>query len=169
MSPIQRELLAREMAKRVVHASRPMEVWVVSESRAVQRWAEEMGCRFVPGPDDDLDAAVELGLRAVELAGFKRAVVVHGDLPYARTLLHVACVEDIVVVTDSKGQGTNILSTPVPPPLSPSYGEGSLQRHAAMVRAAGVKLHVIYDPALSRDIDEPEDLMCMPTIRLPAE
>jgi 2-phospho-L-lactate guanylyltransferase (CobY/MobA/RfbA family) len=121
-----------------------------------------MDCRFVPGPDDDLDAAVELGLRAVELAGFKRVVVVHGDLPHARTLVEVACVEDIVIVTDSKGRGTNVLSTPVPCPLRPSYGEGSLQRHAAMARAAGMKLHVIYHPALSRDVDDPEDLRLVP-------
>jgi len=167
MSPTQREALAHEMARRVVHACRPMEVWVVSGSKAVEGWARQMGCRFVPGPDDDLDTAVTLGLRAVELAGFRRAMVVHGDLPYARTLVHVATLGDVVLVTDSKGQGTNVLSTPVPCPVSPSYGEGSLQRHAAMVRAAGMKLHVVYDPALSRDLDDPEDLLRLSLARQP--
>src|SRR4051812_8083228 len=54
----------------------------------------------------------------------------------------------VVIVSDRHGAGTNALLLTPPRALSPSFGPGSLARHAARARAGGATVRVAHAPSL---------------------
>src|SRR3954471_2184237 len=84
-----REQFVREMADGVVAAAGDLHVVVVSSAPDVVRWATARGLECIDDPGS-LDAAATTGRDHLRARGFGRVVVVHGDLPLARTLEHVA-------------------------------------------------------------------------------
>jgi 2-phospho-L-lactate/phosphoenolpyruvate guanylyltransferase len=64
----------------------------------------------------------------------------------------------VVAVPDRHGTGTNALLLTPPDAIEPSFGEGSLDRHVAAARDAGLTCSVDPLPSLVLDVDTPEDL-----------
>ena len=97
--------------------------------------------------------------------GFERVLLVPGDTP----LLDPHEVDDLlveaerrrlaaVVVPDRHGTGTNALLLSPPAVIEPRFGPGSLERHLAAVRAAGVPHDTGTLASLTLDVDTPDDL-----------
>jgi 2-phospho-L-lactate/phosphoenolpyruvate guanylyltransferase len=97
--------------------------------------------------------------------GFERVLLVPGDTP----LLDPHEVDDLlgeaerrrlaaVVVPDRHGTGTNALLLSPPAVIEPSFGPGSLERHLAAARAAGVPHDTGTPASLTLDVDTPDDL-----------
>lgn len=133
-------------------------VLVVSPAPPAEDWPA-----WVPDPDQaGHRAAAALGVREALRRGAERALLVPGDCP----ALDPADVEallaepaaGVTVVPDRHGSGTNALLLAPPDALAPSFGEGSLARHCALARAAGVAVRVAEPPSLLMDVDTPEDL-----------
>ena len=110
-------------------------------------------------------AAALLGIRYAQAGGFERVLLVPGDTPLldpseVAALLARALDEDLhlVVVPDRHATGTNALLLAPPDAIEPSFGPGSLERHVAAARAAGVRYAVDAVPTLTLDIDTPADL-----------
>ncbi len=101
---------------------------------AAQRGAERVV--FVPGACPGLDPAELAGL----LAGPKPGVT---------------------VVPDRHGSGTNALVLAPTLLMEPSFGPGSLARHAALGRATGAAVRIAEVPSLAFDVDTPEDLAAL--------
>jgi len=113
------------------------------------------------GPDDPLNAAIDVGLAAAATAfpAAHRAVIT-GDLPaltaddVERTLA-LAAHHERSMVPDADDTGTTMLLALAGVPISPHFGPGSRAAHEA---AGHVPLAL---PALSgirRDVDTPADL-----------
>jgi 2-phospho-L-lactate/phosphoenolpyruvate guanylyltransferase len=109
--------------------------------------------------------AVLIGIRFAVAAGYGRALLVPGDAPLLDPDELVALLErahdrslGLVVVPDRHGIGTNALLLSPPDAITPSFGPGSLERHIASARAAGVSHAVEEVPSLALDIDTPDDL-----------
>jgi len=109
--------------------------------------------------------AAMIGIRHAVAGGFERALLVPGDTP----LLHPRDVERLLadaamrglgalIVPDRHAAGTNALLLAPPGVVEPSFGPGSLERHLAAARAAGVPHDVEAPASLALDVDIPDDL-----------
>lgn len=137
------------------------EILVVSRERPS---GEHGPVTWVADPDErgHVPAAL-LGVRAARERGAGRVLLVPGDCPGldpadVDELLAAPATPSLTVVPDRHGAGTNALLLCPPDAILPSFGPGSLARHAARGRAAGLPVRVASPPSLLMDVDTPEDL-----------
>ncbi len=109
--------------------------------------------------------AAMIGIRHAVAAGFERALLVPGDTPLlnprdVERLLADAAMRGLgaLIVPDRHRAGTNALLLAPPGVVEPSFGPGSLERHLAAARAAGVPHDVVTPASLALDVDIPDDL-----------
>jgi 2-phospho-L-lactate guanylyltransferase len=112
--------------------------------------------------------ATQVGIDYAREQGFERVLLVPGDTPLMSPveledlLMRASRDEiDVAIVPDRHGTGTNALLIAPPGAFSPSFGPGSLDRHVALARAAGVAHRVEALPSLALDVDTPEDLIAL--------
>lgn len=160
LDPALRAELARTMADHVVAAAAPLPVVVVCEDDAVAEWARSVGARVEWTPRLGLNGAVQEAVRRCAAHGTRRAVVCHADLPFARGLAALADADDdeVVLVADRRGQGTNVASVPTGAGFEFAYGVGSFPRHLAEAERLGLRVRVLDSEHLGWDVDEPDDL-----------
>lgn len=158
LSPEAREVLAREMASRVVRAAGDLPVTVVCDDPVVRSWALEVGAAVHWTPGLGLDGAVAAGVDVVTAAGAQRVVVAHADLPLATGLDHVVGRSGVVLVPDRRHDGTNVIALPAGSGFRFAYGPGSFSRHHAEALRLGLPVEVVDDSVLAWDVDIPDDL-----------
>ena len=135
-------------------------VLVVTDDPAAAAEVTGLGARTVPDePDAGLNAALAHGARTT---GAAAVAALSSDLPALRPAeltAALAAAEARVgrrgrcFVADAQGSGTTLL-TAAGTDLSPAFGTGSAQRHAA---GGAVALTGSW-PGLARDVDTPGDL-----------
>jgi 2-phospho-L-lactate guanylyltransferase len=131
-------------------------VLVVTDEPAAAAEVTRLGAHTVPDePDRGLNPALEHGARAT---GATAVAALSSDLPALRpeeltAALAAARAAARCFVPDAQGTGTTLL-TAVGTDLSPAFGAGSAQRHAA---GGAVPLTGGW-PGLARDVDTPGDL-----------
>lgn len=160
LDPPTRAALARSMATHVVAASAPLPVHIVCEDGAVAAWAESVGASVEWTPGLGLNGAVAEAVRRLAERGTSRAVIAHGDLPFASGLPELADAEtdEVVLVPDRRSVGTNVLSVPTGVGFEFAYGTDSFVLHRTECERLGLTLSVIRIEQLGWDIDEPGDL-----------
>jgi 2-phospho-L-lactate/phosphoenolpyruvate guanylyltransferase len=162
MAPPEREELARSMLKTVVQAASGLRVVIVAPETAgdVRRFALINGMRFLPEPEGGgLNGAVAFGFHKLTELGYERVAIVHSDLPKARDITWLAEGDDIVIVPDRSGKGTNAMALPAEVPFGFAFGPNSFDAHCIEARRLGHEPRVVFDlDGLSIDIDEPEDM-----------
>ncbi len=170
-----RETLAEAMFSDVLAALRDVpgihEIVVVTANRVAGDAARGGGVSVIHDADEaGQNAAAGLGIRHALDAGHDRVLLVPGDTPLldAGELAGVldraeAAGTAATIVPDRHGEGTNALLLTPPTAIEPSFGPGSLARHLAAARAAGIS-HRVEEPAgLMLDVDTPEDLAALST------
>jgi 2-phospho-L-lactate guanylyltransferase len=150
--------LARWTAELVVAASAPLPVFVACDDEDVAEWATSVGATVLWRPSVGLNAAVLDGIAALAAAGIEHAIVAHSDLPLPSPLPSVVMTGGIVLVPDSRSDGTNVLSVPTSAGFQPAYGSQSFHRHLAHAISLGLPVRVLRDAGLALDIDTPADL-----------
>ncbi|HEY4333724.1 MAG TPA: 2-phospho-L-lactate guanylyltransferase [Ilumatobacteraceae bacterium] len=150
--------LARWTADRVVAAAAPLPVFVACDDTDVAEWAEANGATVLWRPGMGLNAAVEDGIATLAAAGIEHVVVCHSDLPSPAPLANVVMFGGIVLVPDTRSDGTNVIAVPTHIGFQPSYGSQSFHRHLAHALTLGVPVRVQRDSRLALDIDTPDDL-----------
>lgn len=152
--------LARAMAEVVLDAATPLGVTVVCDDPDVADWARGRGAAVAWTPGLDLNGALAAAVDASAAAGIGRVVIAHADLPFARDLARLAEVPGgtVAMVSDRRGDGTNVMSLPTGSGMRLCYGPGSFAAHRAAAVAAGLVVEVIDDEALAWDVDEADDL-----------
>ncbi|HTA13599.1 MAG TPA: NTP transferase domain-containing protein [Solirubrobacteraceae bacterium] len=155
---------------------------VVTREPAVASAARYIGAIVVEdSAEDGQSAAVSLGLERALQDGFGRALCVPGDCPtldpHELVTLLEAGVEDaesetsagserslnalrneVVIIPDRHGSGTNGLLLCPPDALSPSFGPDSRARHEQLADGAGASWRIERPASLLLDIDTGEDL-----------
>jgi 2-phospho-L-lactate guanylyltransferase len=160
LGPDERAALARRMADRVIDAAHPLDVVVVTSAPEVRAWAAARSLEVVDDPGT-LDSAADAGRELLRQRDYTRAVIAHGDLPRARSLLPLAddpAAGEVALVPCHRGDGTNVLSVPTETDFVFSYGPGSFRRHLAEAERLGLAVRVVRAPDLMIDVDTPEDL-----------
>jgi len=152
---------------------------VTAEPRAAAA-AEEAGAAVVPDPDEaGHSEAALLGVAEAQRRGAERVLLVPGDCPaldpveLGRLLVRDAerqAERRVVIVSDRHGAGTNALLLTPPGVMAPSFGPGSLARHAGRADGAGAAVRVAAVRSLELDVDTPGDLVALGDAleRLPA-
>jgi 2-phospho-L-lactate guanylyltransferase len=154
----ERRELVRRMATHVLEAARPLPVAVVCDDPEVADWARGAGALVVWEPGRGLNGAVEAGVERLASVGVRRVVVAHGDLPHAAGLADLGAFDGVTLVPDRRSDGTNVIELPSRCGFRFSYGPGSFSRHRAECDRLGLDARVLYVPALSYDVDVPDDL-----------
>ena len=153
----ERESLARTMARQVLEAAEGFSIHVVCDSEEVVVWAKSVGAEVIAVTQPGLNAAITEAM--FEIADkFTHAIIVHADLPHAKSLDGIASPNAISIVPDRHGRGTNVLSLPTGTPFKFHYGDGSLFSHMNEAISQGLDLKVLQIPELQWDVDTPEDL-----------
>jgi 2-phospho-L-lactate/phosphoenolpyruvate guanylyltransferase len=168
----EREALAAAMVGDVLAALAEVpqiaDVVVVTGEPHAARAAEQAGAAVVGDPDEQgQSAAAGRGIDAAIGRGAERALLVPGDCPavdpreVSELLGGADGAPSVVIVPDRHGSGTNALVLTPPGAVAPSFGAGSLARHAALARAAGATVKVRDLPSLGLDVDTPDDLAAL--------
>ena len=171
LSPSERADLARAMAAHVVSAAAPLEVFVVCDDAEVANWAKSLGVEPVMCTGAGLNPAVAQGVEHLRRQGFSRAIIAHGDLPFATGFAQFAdgqvadgqvaddgAEASVGIAPDRWEKGTNVLSVPTDCGFGFSYGPGSFHRHAREAERLGLTVKIHRDASLAWDIDLPCDL-----------
>ncbi|MFV2038739.1 MAG: 2-phospho-L-lactate guanylyltransferase [Acidimicrobiales bacterium] len=154
----ERAALAEKLAASVVQACAPIPVYVACESDDVATWAQAQGAATIRGVAVGLNRVVQHGVAVLAAKGYERVLIAHGDLADPRNLAGLANWDGIVLVPDRRLKGTNVLIIPPDIGFRFSYGPGSFARHLSEAERIDLPLHVIDDPGLALDLDEPDDL-----------
>jgi 2-phospho-L-lactate guanylyltransferase len=139
---------------------------VTSEERAAEA-ARAAGAHVVADPDEAGQShAAALGVAAALERGAGRVLLVPGDCPALDAaevdrLLGGFADAGLVIVPDRHGAGTNALLLTPPDATAPSFGPGSLARHAARGAAAGLTVRIARAPSLELDVDTGGDLAAL--------
>ncbi len=152
--------LARSMATRVLHAADPLPVAVVCDDDDVAKWAIDNGASAIRTDRVGLNPAVAFGVSFLAADQVERVIVAHADLPFATGLaaLGNAEVDEVVLVPDRRGDGTNVASIPTGRNFTFRYGPGSFRAHCDEARRLGLSVRVFESTTLGWDVDEPDDL-----------
>jgi 2-phospho-L-lactate/phosphoenolpyruvate guanylyltransferase len=161
-----RHALAQAMFQDVLSSLRKVEaievVVVVASEPSVEFAAEEQVVLLEDDVMDGQSAAAAIGIRWALDAGYERVLLVPGDTPLLSAAeleaLLANASEEVVIVPDRHGTGTNGLLLRPPTAIEPSFGPDSLQRHVALAEAAGVAHRVEPLPSLVFDVDTSDDL-----------
>jgi 2-phospho-L-lactate/phosphoenolpyruvate guanylyltransferase len=163
-----RERLARAMVSDVLGAlagtAAVAQVIVVTAEPSVAEAARAHGATAIADPaESGQSAAAALGVERALRTGAERVLCVPGDCPALdpgelQELLEGPGEEEVVIVPDRHGTGTNGLLLCPPQAIAPSFGPGSCERHAALARAAGARWRIAPLPSLLLDIDTGADL-----------
>lgn len=142
-------------------------VIVVTPDHVVQRIGAGYGAEVIEDTGAGHNDAAQRGIEHALKLGADRVLLVPGDCPLldpdeldelaGRRLRP----QSVLIVPDRHGTGTNALLITPPDALSPSFGEGSHDRHLERARAAGLMAESISVPSLALDVDTPEDLTAL--------
>ena len=154
----ERTILMQKMAGNVIGSSGSLSIWVVCDDDEVASWAESKNVSVIKVEDPGLNNAVEKGVNTLEEAGFSKVIIAHADLPNADDLQKCAEFEGVTIVQDHKGDGTPVLVIPTSKGFRFSYGPDSFASHTLEAQRLGLPYRQLFDPKLSFDVDEPEDL-----------
>jgi 2-phospho-L-lactate guanylyltransferase len=161
-----RQALAQAMFQDVLSSLRKVEgielVVVVASEPSVEFAAEEQVVLLEDELREGQSPAAATGIRWAVESGFERVLLVPGDTPLLSATeldaLLANAPEEVIVIPDRHGSGTNGLLLRPPTAIEPSFGPDSMQRHVAAAEAAGVAHRVERVPSLAFDVDTSDDL-----------
>ncbi|MEI7622297.1 MAG: 2-phospho-L-lactate guanylyltransferase [Actinomycetes bacterium] len=159
LAPEERAALAQSMASAVVAAAAPLDVWVVCDDSEVAAWATRHGASVLWKPGRGLNGAVNEGVADLAHLDVDTVIVAHADLPHAEKLEWLAENDDVTLVPDRHGDGTNVIVIPAHSGFVFSYGPASFSRHKAEAKRLGLQIRIVLDERLAWDVDRPEDLV----------
>jgi 2-phospho-L-lactate guanylyltransferase len=161
-----RHALAQAMFQDVLASLRRVEgierIVIVASEPSVEFAADEQIVVLEDEVRDGQSPAALAGIRWALASGFERVLLVPGDTPLLAPpeldALLADAPEEVVILPDRHGSGTNGLLLRPPTAIEPSFGPDSLQRHVAAAEAAGVRHRVERLPSLVFDVDTSDDL-----------
>ncbi|HPH95147.1 MAG TPA: 2-phospho-L-lactate guanylyltransferase [Anaerolineaceae bacterium] len=149
------------------------QVLVVSRDSAALALAREHNARTVQEDGaPQLNTALKRATAVARIYATQGVLLLPADLPlvrpeHIRQMVALATQPPVaVIVPDRRRDGTNaMLLNPAGLISDYNYGPGSFKRHCEQVVAAGMRLEVAEIPAIALDLDLPEDLEMMNTLK----
>ncbi len=170
-----RAALSHDLLRRLLMCARDADLFagilVVSRDPVVRDCAAAWGAQPLVEEAADLNAALEQARRAAIAQGAQAVMVLPADLPLVtsdalQALAAAAPAGPSIVIAPSSTGGTNALLLHPANALPFAYGGESCARHCALAEAIGLDIVVQHAPALAFDVDLPDDLRRLETLRL---
>jgi 2-phospho-L-lactate guanylyltransferase len=142
-------------------------ILVVTSDHNAQQIAGGHGAGIVEDSAVGHSNAAAAGIAEALDLGHTRVLLVPGDTPLLdpvelEELLGLqASARSALIVPDRHGDGTNALLLSPPDALTPSFGEGSAERHHQLAAGQGTEAHTVTVRSLALDVDTPEDLVAL--------
>jgi 2-phospho-L-lactate/phosphoenolpyruvate guanylyltransferase len=168
LDPSERRALALAMLEDVLCALRATSsvdrIGVVSRDPVVQRAARRHGVDLFDDRADDLNGALTSAAGRYTAQGAEAILALHADLPRVAPVELSRFAEELssgaqVVLAPARDGGTNGVAMRAPLAMPLLFGGRSLERHLAAARERGLRVALIRERGLERDIDRPEDLI----------
>ena len=169
LSSAQRLALATGMLSDVLAALRHCDlvddIVVVTSEPGAEALARGAGAQVLA--DDPSEGHSEAAQRGIDWAvadGAFHTLLIAGDIPAVDPAEIDSLIEsladdnEVVIVPDRHGSGTNALILTPADVISPSFGEGSCQRHQQIAADAGASARVEPSFGIGLDVDTAEDL-----------
>ncbi|MFC3337381.1 2-phospho-L-lactate guanylyltransferase [Paracandidimonas soli] len=149
----------RELAGIVVISSDPLVRSLARGSALLLEDAQEAGT----------NAAVGQAIRFLAARGHYDVMVMPSDIPFARAAdlrMALAAQQDraVVVASDRRGIGTNLLAGHGLHVMGTCFGDDSFRLHMDRICSAGLQPNILQSPGLRWDIDTPDDLRIDPRL-----
>lgn len=167
------DVLSRWQVCRRIHLISPDPVMDVVTAQA------EIDLTVHRQSSEGLNAAIDLGAEVALAEGATSMLVLPGDLPHlsVEALDGLAMAADAGVAAAAGGSlvaiapsdarsGTNALLLRPPDVITPAFGADSFEAHLRAAAAVDAAVQVVSDPALSFDLDTPDDLERLDPVRL---
>ena len=148
---------SRELAARVIAAALPRDVFIACETSDVVEFAREQRANVILSQATSLNEAVAHS-RDVLSADYDRIMVVHGDLSDPTGLGAFDPPTDVVIITDHRGAGTNVLVVPTRAQFHFGFGSDSAAEHLREAQRLDLETITIFDSPWRFDVDEPSDM-----------
>jgi 2-phospho-L-lactate/phosphoenolpyruvate guanylyltransferase len=149
--------IARRLAAGVLSAIPPRPCVVVCDDRDVADFARNRGADVLWTDEPTLNGAVTDAYRRLG-ASYERVIIAHADLVDPTGLGSATFAEGATIVTDDRGDGTNVLVIPTRREFRFFYGPESAERHREEAVRRGLAVHVVRDSPWRFDVDGPDDL-----------
>ena len=169
LSSAQRLALATGMLSDVLAALRRCDlvddIVVVTSEPGAEALARGAGAQVLA--DDPSEGHSEAAQRGIDWAvadGAFHTLLIAGDVPAVDPAEIDSLIEsladdnEVVIIPDRHGSGTNALILTPAGVISPSFGEGSCERHQQIAANAGAAARVEPSFGIGLDIDTAEDL-----------
>jgi 2-phospho-L-lactate/phosphoenolpyruvate guanylyltransferase len=141
---------------------------VVTREQAVTESALVAQALIVQDAERGQSAAVGVGIEHAIAAGAQRVLCIPGDCPAldphelsALLAPHPQQADEVVIVPDRHGSGTNGLLLSPPRAIAPSFGPRSCERHRELAVQAGVPCRLARPSSLLLDVDTGADLTAL--------
>jgi 2-phospho-L-lactate guanylyltransferase len=170
LSQLDRESLVSNMLRHVIQVIRETgitEILVIGGCGEINSVASQMGAKWIGDENfPELNAAVNHGIEIAFQSG-KHAVFIPGDLPLIRStdLLDALRLSrnpnDVVLVPESNGEGTNLILLWNETAFKPMLGPESFKNHCDQAKKLGIAPKILENHRIGLDIDSLQDLeMC---------
>lgn len=169
LSSAQRLALATGMLSDVLSALRRCDlvddIVVVTSEPGAELLARGAGAQVVP--DDPTEGHSDAAQRGIDWAvsdGAFHTLVIAGDIPTVDSAEIDSLIEsladdnEVVIIPDRHGSGTNALILTPAGVISPSFGDGSCGRHQQIAADAGAQARVVTSVGIGLDVDTAADL-----------
>ena len=138
---------------------------VVTADPEARRIAEGYGARILSGSaEEGQTAAIRFAMRTLSEEGHEAALTLPIDIPLIaapeiETVIAAAARNpEFVIVPAHDRRGSNAILCAPPGRVPLSFGNDSFLPHLATARQMGIEPHVIEQPGIGLDIDNPADL-----------
>ena len=168
LSSAQRLALATGMLSDVLAVLRRCDlvddIVVVTSEPGAEALARGAGAQVVADdPNEGHSEAAQRGIDWAVADGAFHTLLIAGDVPAVDpreidSLIESLADDEVVIIPDRHGSGTNALLLTPAGVISPAFGDGSCQRHQQIAEEAGVSARVETSFGIGLDVDTVDDL-----------
>ncbi|MFZ4815429.1 MAG: 2-phospho-L-lactate guanylyltransferase [Phototrophicaceae bacterium] len=169
LSGDQRRQLAEHLLRRTLNVVKQIPfitgTLVISRDNYVLALARDFGSRTIQESGaPELNNALMRATLVLQSWRAEAALILPADIPLmnAEDLSEVLKLgqkpRSVVLVTDTQGDGTNVLLSRPPGLFDYAYGVGSFATHQKLAKEAGAAVYIYESERLMLDIDHPVDL-----------
>jgi len=145
------------------------DIVVVTSEPGAEALARGAGAQVVADdPDEGHSEAAQRGIDWAVADGAFHTLLIAGDVPAVDpeeidSLIESLADDEVVIIPDRHGSGTNALLLTPAGVISPSFGDGSCERHQQIAKKAGASARVETNFGIGLDVDTADDLEALST------